>query len=59
MYGYSSPIGAEGETVSLMDSITMKDMSAEDFKSLGDNVNIHMVGFIAECNTFDDDPQAA
>ena len=42
-----------------MNSITMKDMSTEDFKSLSDDLNVHLLGFIAECNKFGYDPQAA
>ncbi len=59
VYGYSSPLGGDASAENLMDTITMKNMSAEEFKSLGDDVNVHFIGFVAECNEFGDDPQAA
>ena len=34
-------------------------MSIADFKALLDIVNVHLLGFIAECEEYGDDPQIA
>lgn len=59
VYGYNSPIDANGSTSSLMDSITMKGLSVDEFKALGDNVNIQFIGYVAQCKDYGEDPQAA
>lgn len=58
VYGYSSPLDADGSTSSLMDSLTMKNMSTEDYKSLTD-VNVSMVGYVADCSEYGTEIDAA
>ena len=59
VYGYSNPIDGDGSTSSLMDSITMKNMSPADFKTLGNDVNVQLIGYVAECSEYGDEVQAA
>lgn len=59
VYGYESAIGTNGSTGSLMDSITMKNLSVVEYKALGDEVNVQFIGYVADCNEFGYDAQVA
>ena len=58
VYGYNSAIGENQNTSSLMDNLTMKNMSTEDYKNLAD-VNVSMVGYVADCSEYGTDIEVA
>jgi len=42
-----------------MDSITMKNMGAVKFENLNDDVNVHFIVYVSECEEYGNDPQFA
>ena len=42
-----------------MNSITMKNLSVDEFKTLGDNINVQFIGYVAICDEYGDVVQAA
>ena len=46
VYGYSSPLGSDESTEALMPSVTLRNMSASDFRAM--DVNIEMTGYLAD-----------
>ena len=59
IYGYNSPLDADGVTSSLLDVITMKAISNSQYKALGNDVNVGFVGYMAECETYGTDSVTA
>ena len=60
VYGYDTPLDGAGETVtSPFDAIVMKGISNEVYKSLGGNVNVSFVGYMADCNEYGTDSATA
>ena len=51
VYGYTQPLDEDESTSSLMDEITMKNLSNSEYKGLED-VNIALTGYIADCNEY-------
>lgn len=58
VYGYSAELAESDTTNALMDSVIMKDMSGEEYKWI-DDVNVRLDGWLADCNEYGDDVEAA
>ncbi len=57
VYGYSTALDGDEESSSPFDVIVMKEISNAEYKALDGNVNVSFVGYMADCNTYGDDPQ--
>lgn len=58
VYGYNSSLAESDTTNALMELVTMKDMSGEEYKGI-DDVNVRLDGWLADCNEYGEDVGAA
>ena len=58
VYGYNSPLESDASTeVALMPSVTLRNMSASDFRAM--DVNIEMTGYLADTEEYGTDIEVA
>lgn len=58
VYGYNTNLNEYDTMNALMESVTMKDMSGEEYKAI-DDVNVRLDGWLADCNEYGEDVGAA